>query len=158
VGAPLSSPPKFDGSDVWSPTTDSAPGGSALAQWSDGYVVGNDLFVTDELAVPFDLAIGNGGRRRTSFQLRVLEIHLPSSAQDSVTGVLAGNIRVGDFGALIPDCGGFPNPQQFADILATDTSSPQTACDAVSFGIGFVAKPIKIGSPAAGLPDPAGCQ
>lgn len=157
VGAPLSAPPRFDGSDVWPPTTDSAPGGSPLDEWTDGYVVNGKLFVTDHMAVAFDLAEALG-RKRAPFQLRVIEVDLPTSPGAAVRGVMAGNILLNDFAALVPSCGGSFDPRQVADILATDAVDPQTPCDALSFGFAFLARPVTIGTPAPGLPEPTGCQ
>lgn len=160
VGAPLGAPPKFDGSDVWPPTTDSAPSGSAVAQWGAGYMVDSSFYVTEGLTLFFDLAGANRRQARFPIRVDVLELQFAAGLGGVSYGVLSGIIDDSDFAAAWTTCQGGTGPgaQSYTDILTDRMSDSTTRCSGVSVAIGFTAVPAALGSPKPGLPAPNQCS
>jgi len=155
VGSPLTSPPRFDGSDVWPPMTDSAPGGQYANAWSDAYLVGASLFVTGRMLVPFDFSVGSGTRKRVVLQVELIEMDLSSDGASVTHGILAGIIPPASQSSFFGTCAG--PATYYTDILSDGSVDPTRPCDATSFGIGFTAQAVTLGQPAAGLPAPPPC-
>ncbi len=155
VGAPLTAPPRFDGSDVWPPTTDSAAGSPGANAWTDGYMVGQTLYVTGSMTVPFDFAQGAGVRKRVTLQIQIIQADIATGG-GSITGVLAGIVPPSSVPTLFASCAG--PPTYYTDIMSNDGVSPMQACDSTSLGIGFTARAVKLGQPGPGLPAPTPCK
>ena len=155
VGAPLPSPPRFDGSDVWPPTSDSAPGGQAVNSWNNAYLLGSSLFVADHMLVPFDFSVGSGIRKRVVLEVQLIEMDFSSDGNSVAHGVLAGIIPPASQSSFFGSCAG--PATYYTDILSDDSVDSTRPCDATSFGIGFSAQKVTLGQPTAGLPDPAPC-
>jgi hypothetical protein len=146
-GAPLGSPPKFDGSDVWPPTLESAPSGNVpVAQWSAGNLVDGKLVVTEPMTVFFDFAVPPATRNeRYAVQVRVLELDFSTDATEITHGVLAGVVSLDAVGSALELCGGGDpgDPRTYLDILASGRADPSETCDSMSFAFGFSAKAIR---------------
>ncbi|MGH7293799.1 MAG: hypothetical protein ACRELB_02645 [Polyangiaceae bacterium] len=158
VGAPLSAPPRFDGTDAWPPTTDSDPGGSPLAEWGAGYMVGSSFYVTEPMSIAFDMAGTSGRRARLPIRAMVVQLQFSTDLSHITRGVLSGIVSNSDFDTSMSTCLGAPaDAMSYTDILTDRAVDPSERCDGVSIAIGFTATQVTLAAPRSGLASPNQC-
>lgn len=163
--------PKFDGNDRWVLDPSSADGGYNT---NEAYVTNYTLVAT---GLDFPIVIGSAVTQPVTIKLNygVLTASLDLDAGGVMTGTLGGRWYPEEFLPslqAVPDplapgnflCGDSGTYKLIKNIICSSTDIPRDpsldngagACDAVSMGLNFVARPAQLGNPGnyvdAGIP------
>jgi len=175
AGANLGQPPKFDGSDTWpvNPASLVNPADimSAKTQFPQSYLTANTWVGIAQGDLDFSLAV-LGASAVLPIKHAIVTMDLSLDHKAAQNGTIAGVITVNDFVAYLKKAAGTFDPslcsgptidsilaqlEQAADILADTSQDPTKLCDAISIGLGFDAKVVKLGAiapPVMPSPDP----
>ena len=175
-GADLGMPPAWDGNDEWPvlPELLKDPNdiNSSLVPFKSSYVAeqtwvsGNPATLSLTIGIsgnPFTLTISNA----------VITMELDPDRAGAANGIIAGVLEVEPLISQLREVAGSISPdlcndsstfdsfadqiRQNADIMADGSQDPSKSCEAISIGIGFEAKAVKLGPIAAKAepgPDP----
>lgn len=141
VGAPLSSPPLFDGTDTWN-TAQGLDSQATAGTIVDGVVT------TGPFQTSFDGALStspNGPYRiHATLHVVAMQLQISTDGERVDRGILAGTVSPQAISDLPCDLVNSPNALYFTynehyDIHSNLSADPASACDAFSFGIGFSA-------------------
>ena len=156
TAAPRSSPPAFDGSDIWSPVT-WAGGGSVLASpatWPAAYVTDDVLVATAPTQVFVSLRRSMAGAYPMWLQNAALVLRLSPDRSRVVWGFLAGIMTAGQLVADLCPSLNPPEKQLFGDVPIPPGAA---LCSGVSVAIGLTAGRASLGDPTT-MPQPQPCQ
>ncbi|MSP24156.1 MAG: hypothetical protein EXR75_03125 [Myxococcales bacterium] len=172
VGANLGKPAAFDGTDEWpiSPAllADPTDIDSSLVKFPKSYVNANTW--VSGTPTPLDLTIAVAGFSLTlKISKALVVMDLAADRKSTSLGVIAGVIPVEELIAELKKVAGAFSAElctgntfesiaeqirQASDILDDGTQDPTKECNAISIGLGFESKSIKLGpvAPASPLP------
>jgi hypothetical protein len=174
-GAPLGSPPKWNGLDAWPVAYESLAAPPSLAsakvQAPQTYVVNNTWVapLQGDIVLTFD---ASGFGLKVPIHNPIITMELDASHQNGTHGIIAGVVPTDAFVASIKQVAGTFDPTlcngptidsivaqiaQASDILLDGTQDPSKQCNGISIGLGFEAHAVKFGAiapPAPPQPNP----
>jgi hypothetical protein len=177
AGAPMPTPPKWDGNDEWSVSPALLADGQSIAggskvKFADSYV-NKGLFVSGSNAtVTLSLSIG-GASLDLTIQKATISFKKPASGVQATEGTISGVLATeqliselkkvaGRVSTTLCEGGTFENIasqiRQASDINADGTNTAGGECTGISIGVGFTATqvktPTKVAPAAPPSPDP----
>lgn len=176
TGAPIGSPPTWNGNDAWPVDTSSLNNGDVMmpkALFTGGYL-NNRVWVSGTSAGRVTLPLTMGG---IAFAIpidhAVLSMRIDANDQSAVDGVLAGVIPTEEFLVAFKQVAGristslcqgaafdsiAQQVRQANDILLDGTNRAGVPCSGISIGIGFEAKRVQLGSVVTPPTSPDPCH
>jgi hypothetical protein len=166
-GAELSSPPAWDGSDVWPvlPGLLENPSDitSTTVKFPTSYVVGNTWVSGSRGRVTMILNLGAASLTMNVEQAVITMDLAPDRTHGATGGIIAGVLETDVFVEQVRQMAGSLNTdlcdptafegigkliRQASDIMKDSTQDPTRACDGISIGLGFDMTPIILGDVA----------
>lgn len=164
LGGMLGQPPKFDGSDVWpvdaSSLFDPMDPNSAKCTFFDTRIQGN--FAGALPPAPFEVILKfGGGKMLIPLHLSMMTVEFSPDRSSVLRGTLGGVISTEELVKGIAKVAAsfdtsFCDPssptlqsilnqiRQASDIMMDGSQDPSQVCDAISIGLGFTMKPVRI--------------
>lgn len=163
-GAILDNPPKFDGTDEWPVVPELLNGGdieNPKIKFTDSYVVDNTFVSGAPASVNLNLSFGDITVNLT-IEKAQLSMELAPGHDGATQGIIGGVVETEALLAELRKLASsfnteFCDPENPAlksiensirrasDIMADGTQNPDAECNAISLGIGFEMKPVKLG-------------